>query len=189
MTGPRKPRPTATAARRTAALVNIKKAWAAQRTYPRCNAIRRSDGGRCENLGTGAGGRCKYHGGATPKGKDWHKVQLTNPAGSVELSIKKQKEVARRRARQAARVAAMTPEERARYDAWHEARKPGGPEVRKAAAQAREVRAMLAARANAAPVETPEAKALREAIEALESQLEALKKPPARGPDTVDPFS
>jgi hypothetical protein len=101
---------------------------------------------------------------------------------------RKLKDVERRRAKQAARVAAMSPEERARYDAWHAAHKPGGREVRQAAREAREFRDMLAERASAAHVESPEAKALREAIEALERQAEALK-PPGTGPVIEDPFS
>ena len=187
MTGGGKTRARNSAAKRTAALVNLRKAHHAQRTYPLCNAKRR-DGGRCENLGTGTGGRCRLHGGATPTGKDWHKVQLSNPGNSPKKLDRKLKDVARRRAKQAARVAAMTREQRAKYDAWHAARKPGGAEVRRAATEAREFRDMLAERASAAPVETPEAKAIREAIEALERKAEALKRP-EDGPEQEDVFS
>lgn len=187
MMGGVKKRTRTSAVKRTSAQTNIRKAHEAQRTYPLCNAKRR-DGGRCGNLGTGTGGRCRLHGGATPTGKDWHKVQLSNPGNSPKKLDRKLKDVARRRAKQAARVAAMTPEERARYDAWHAARKPGGPEVRCAAAEVREFRDMLTERASAAPVETPEALAIREAIEALERQAEALKRPEV-GPAIEDPFS
>lgn len=187
MTGRGKTRAQNSAAKRTAALGNLRKAHHAQRTYPLCNAKRR-DGGRCGNLGTGTGGRCRLHGGATPTGKDWHRVQLTNPGNCPKKLERKLKDVARRRAKQAARVAAMTPEQRARYDAWHAARKPGGAEVRRAAAQVREFRDMLAERASAPLVETPEAKAIREAISALERRAEELKRPKA-GPDAEDVFS
>jgi hypothetical protein len=188
MTGGGKTHARDSAAKRAAAWGNLRKAHEAQRSYPLCNAKRR-DGGRCENLGTGTGGRCRLHGGATPTGKDWHKVQLTNPGKSPEKLERKLRDVARRRAKQAARVAAMTPEQRARYDAWHAARRPGGPEVRRAAREAREFRDMLAERASAAPVETPEARAIREAIEALERRTAALKQPPGNGPVIEDPFS
>lgn len=174
------------AAKHTAALANLKHAMKARETLPRCGAKRRTDGGPCAGTAM-SNGRCYLHGGSTPGGKDFHKVQF--PKGRSEKWIRKKlKELRRRQARQAARVDAMTPEERVRFEAWHAAHKPGGPEVRKAVAQAREVRAILLSRASAAPVETPEAQALREAIEALELQLEALQKPPARGPAPENPF-
>ena len=173
--------------KRAAARENIKKAHVAQRTYPLCNAKRR-DGGRCGNLGTGTGGRCRLHGGATPTGKDWHRVQLTNAGKSVGRMDRKLKDIERRRARQAARVAAMTPEERAKHDNWHATHKPGGEDVRRAARQAREVRTMLSGLASAPPVETPEVRAIREAIQDLECQAANLK-PPVTGPVTEDPFS
>jgi hypothetical protein len=187
MTVGKKTRARNSAAKQAAAWGNLQKAHEAQRTYPLCNAKRR-DGGRCGNLGTGTGGRCRLHGGATPTGKDWHRVQLTNASNSPEKLDRKLKDVERRRAKQAARVAAMTPEERAKYDAWHAAHKPGGPGVRRAAREAREFRDMQAERASAAPVESPEAKALREAIEALERRSAALKLPKP-GPDAEDVFS
>lgn len=178
---------TFSAAKHTAALSNLKLAMKARETLPRCGAKRRTDGSPCAGTAM-SNGRCYLHGGATPGGKDFHKVQF--PKGRSEKWLRKKlKDLKRRYVRQAARVEAMTPEELARFDAWHAARKPGGPEVRRAAAQAREVRAMLAERASAAPVETPEAQALLEAIEALERQLEDLQKPPAQGPAPEDPFA
>lgn len=174
------------AARATAARENLKLAMKARQTLPRCGAKRRTDGGVCAAIAMG-NGRCYLHGGSTPSGKDWHRTQLTNRSKSTKKLDRKLKDVERRRAKQAARVAAMTLEERARYDAWHAARKPGGPEVRRAAAEAREFRDMLAARARAPLVETPEAKAIREAIEALERQAEELKRPKS-GPAIEDPF-
>ncbi|MDP3262445.1 MAG: hypothetical protein U1E06_07910 [Tabrizicola sp.] len=159
----------------------------ARQTLPRCGAKRRSDGGACAAIAM-SNGRCYLHGGSTPSGKDWHRTQLKNRSKSTKKLDRKLKDLARRRAKQAARVAAMTPEERARYDAWHAARKPGGPEVRRVAAETREFRDMLAERANATPVETAVAKAIREAIEALERRAARLK-PPKAGPDAEDVFS
>lgn len=175
-------------ARSTAARANLKLAMKARETLPRCGAKRRTDGGVCAAIAM-SNGRCYLHGGSTPSGKDWHRVQLTNRSKSTKKLDRKLKALERRRAKQAARVAAMTPEERARYDAWHAARKPGGPEIRRAAADVREFRDMLAERAIAAPAETPEAKAIREAIEALERQAAALNQPAGIGPLTPDPFS
>lgn len=175
------------AARATAARENLKLAMKARQTLPRCGAKRRTDGGVCAAIAM-ANGRCYLHGGSSPSGRDWHRVQLTNRSKSTKKIDRKLKDLARRRAKQAARVEAMTPEQRARYDAWHAARKAGGPEVRRAAAQVREFRDMLSARASAAPVETSEAKAIREAIEALERRAEELKRPKT-GPAIEDPFS
>lgn len=175
------------AARATAARENLKLAMKARQTLPRCGAKRRTDGGVCAAIAM-SNGRCFLHGGSTPSGKDWHRTQLANRSKSSKKLERKLRDLERRRAKQAARVAAMTPDERARYDAWHAARKPGAPEVRRAAAQARDFRDMLAERASASPVETPEAKAIREAIEALERRAEELKRPKS-GPDAEDVFS
>ena len=187
MTGRDKPREPMSAAKRAAVMENIKKAHKAQRTYPLCNAIRRTDGGRCGNLGL-ENGRCRLHGGRTPKGKDWHKVNFTNPGGSVDKIPKKQADVKRRRALQSARRAAMTPEQRERHDAWHMTHKPGGVDVRRAARHATELREMLSKRADGPLVETTEAKAIQDAIDSLQRQAVELSQP-TPGPDPEDVFS
>ena len=159
------------AAHLAAAWDNLSKAWKAQAELPKCGAKRRSDGGTCRNPAL-PNGRCRFHGGRTPKGKDWHKVQLVNPARSIELLEKKQAEVARRRARQEERRKAMTPEERAAHDEWHRTHRPASPAEREKARRDREARELLAGALGAAqePQEgAGEAAAIGEQIARLEA--------------------
>lgn len=103
---------------------NLALAWEAQRTLPRCGAKRRTTGEPCRNLAL-PNGKCRLHGGRTPKGNDWHKAQLVNPGASLRRLEKKERELEKRRAKLEARIAAMTPDELARYQAWHAARAAG----------------------------------------------------------------
>jgi hypothetical protein len=171
-----KPKRSITPAQRAALLDNLSMAHEAQRTRPRCGAQRRSADGTCRNLAL-ANGRCRLHGGRTPKGTDWHKVQLANPGRSIERLVEKEAEVEARRARQEARRAAMSPEERAAHDAWHRARRPGSPGERQKARDARAAKEWLQetlGRAMSASPPPGEASALSEAIRALEEAQRAL---------------
>lgn len=118
------------------------RAWNAQRPYlPKCGAKKR-DGGECRNLPL-ENGRCRLHGGRVPKGDQWHR--LTYPSGETPAAEtkfrKKQHDHARHAAKRAERYAAMSPEERARHDAWQQQHKPG-PGKRRAAARARTAQAL-----------------------------------------------
>jgi len=92
-----------------------------------------------------ANGRCRYHGGRTPSGKQWHKEQLPTRPGprDVEKLDKKLSELQRRRKRRAARVEEMTPPERERYEAWQRSHKPGGPAARERNRQDRAARKLI----------------------------------------------
>lgn len=103
---------------------------------PRCGARSRSTGEPCKRPAM-ANGRCANHGGLVPKGDQWHVVQLTNGSGSAEKLNRKLRDLARRRAKQQKRLAAMSPERRAKYDAWHAARPLGGGAQRERARQER----------------------------------------------------
>lgn len=96
------------------------------RKAPRCGATRKRDGAPCCNAGM-KNGRCGIHGGKTPSGRQWHVVQFpdcSTPAGEAKFNrkLRDRERIARKRA---ARLAAMTPEQRARHDAWHQTHKPG----------------------------------------------------------------
>jgi hypothetical protein len=79
-------------------------------------------------------GRCDRHGGKTPSGRQWHVVQYSDcstPAGEAKFNrkLRTQQRYAEQRA---ARLAAMTPEQRAKYDAWHRSHAPGAAATRNA---------------------------------------------------------
>lgn len=109
----------------------------------RCGARRKADGRPCENFAM-ENGRCRLHGGLTPKGKDWHKVQWPRRGAPMAKLEKKLREIERRQAKRRAQVAAMSPEERARYEAWQRTHKPGGVSNRHKARLDRDAQATLA---------------------------------------------
>ncbi|MER8536059.1 hypothetical protein NKH61_24535 [Mesorhizobium sp. M1005] len=121
-------------------------------------------------------GKCFIHGGRTPRGEHWHRTQW--PDGKSPDAEKKLRrklaEGARAAKKRDARLAAMSPEERKRHEAWQDARKPGSAAARQRTRsermQAAEVRAMLSA-PRAAP--TGEASELEGQIAALRAELEA----------------
>ena len=124
-------------------LEGLRKANALWRERPRCGANAKHSGEPCQKPAL-ANGRCRYHGGAVPKGREWHKVQLANASKSDEKLAKKLRELERRRKQIAQRVAAMTDQERERYAAWHASHHPGGPTARHRARANREARDFLA---------------------------------------------
>ncbi|BDA86371.1 hypothetical protein Sa4125_39130 [Aureimonas sp. SA4125] len=98
---------------------------------PKCGAKTRVTGEPCRNPPK-ANGRCRLHGGSTPKAKDWHKPRWPDrdSPGAMDKLAAKLKDLERAAEKRAARLAAMSPDERARHDAWHAARKPGSPAER-----------------------------------------------------------
>ncbi len=110
---------------------------------PKCGARRKHDGAPCTQPVAEEGKRCRYHGGRTPKGADWHKPQFPQRGAPIEKLGRKLADLERRRAAQAARRRAMTPDEKARYDAWHATHASGGPARRKRRADALAARALI----------------------------------------------
>lgn len=98
---------------------------------PRCDAIRKRDGERCENIAS-PNGKCRVHGGATPRGDEWHKPQW--PSGSRPDWQKKLHEklarLDRNRRRLERRLAKMSDDERKGYERWQRDHKPGPPAER-----------------------------------------------------------
>lgn len=171
----RGPRATLKAASLAAGLANLVRFNATRHLRPTCAAVRRTTGEPCRNLPL-ENGRCRFHGGAVPRGENWHKVQLTNAAGSVAKLDKKLAEVRLRERRRAARVAAMTPEERERHDRWHAARKPGSKDARAAAKQARRNSAELMDSMRQVPrAPTPELMTLDRMLDEARKRLELMK--------------
>lgn len=141
---------------------------------PKCGARKRSDGEPCRNPGIEPSGRCRFHGGKTPRGKEWHRVtkrETTSDKGAAIDSRKLQNKIKAAAAR-ARRLAAMTPEEREAHRHWQAAHKPGPPgaraRMREERRQARSIAAFLAQEKTTAI--DPEAAELRAMIEDLERQ-------------------
>lgn len=104
---------------------------AQRKAGPKCGAKKRSTGEPCRNPPK-ANGRCRLHGGSTPKEKGWHKPRWPdkNSPLAMDKAAAKIRDRERAAKKRAARLAAMTPDERARHDAWHRARRPGSPAAR-----------------------------------------------------------
>jgi len=147
--------------RRIAATASI----AARAEMSKCGARTRS-GGRCQKPGM-ANGRCDRHGGKTPSGAQWHRPVLS--ADPVRRA-RKLKTLERRRTQLAARVAAMTPEERERYERRRTAARPGTPAQRAQRRQDRSARKGLQQPAATVEEVTPEIAALDALIAELERQ-------------------
>jgi hypothetical protein len=108
--------------------------WNAERArLPRCEAIRKSSGGgKCRQWPM-PNGRCYWHGGATPRADQYHHMQV--PATVEKLDAKLHTNQ-RKNKRRAAWLAAMTPERRAKFDAWHRSH-PSGSQAARSAERAR----------------------------------------------------
>lgn len=111
-------------------------------TQERCGAKRKRDGKPCEGIAM-PNGRCRVHGGATPSGDQWHRMQFPTKdrPGALQKWERKRRDHERARLKRERRLAAMTPEERAKHEAWQRAHKPGSVHER---AQKRADRKMAA---------------------------------------------
>lgn len=104
-----------------------------------CGARASSTGEPCRNVPLKGRTRCKFHGGATPRGPGpigWHTPAFPGgmPTGKPRSDAFKQ----RRRMKAIARIEDMTPEQRARYEAWQASHVPGSPAKRQRRRQDRE---------------------------------------------------
>ena len=127
----------------------------------------------CQNLALAGHDRCRIHGGATPKTDQWGLVQWPNgKAPDAETRLRaKLKRIERTRKEKAKRLAAMSPEERQRYDERAKTHAPG-PAAERARRRddrkrAAEIRASLV-KPNERPV-TPELATLQAQAAALEA--------------------
>lgn len=154
--------------------------WNAKRDLmPRCDVVRKSDGGRCRQWPT-PNGRCYWHGGRTGRGDSWHLPQYADcstPAGEAKFS-RKLRDRKRYADKRAVRLAAMTPEQRAKHDAWHRAHTPGAAALRRAnrerARQSAEA-ARLIAPAPRQRLSDPESIRIETALAAARGKLASLE--------------
>ncbi|MFG1278329.1 hypothetical protein [Xanthobacter autotrophicus] len=149
-----------------------------RRFGPKCGARTKWDGHPCQNHAM-ANGRCFRHGGRTPSGDAWHQTAWPDPASpNAEAKLhRKLRDSERRAKKRAARLAKMTPEERAAHEAWHRARKPGSAAQRAAAKRERQdAEAFREAIEAPPPPLSPERAMLRRRIEELQAKLAEIRK-------------
>lgn len=141
----------------------------------KCGAKAKTTGEPCRQVAM-ANGRCVYHGGGTPsshtRSGGWHRPRWPKadaPGAEAKLE-RKLRDLDRAARRRAERLAAMSDEERQRYERWHAVRQPGSSARRAAARLKRKQKAELAA-ALAAPSSprSPE-------LEALDTLLDKAKR-------------
>ena len=136
---------------------------------PRCGAKRKHDGQPCQQIAM-ENGRCCYHGGRTPKRDGWHRPRWPNgdaPDGEEKLR-RKLKAAEHAAARRAAKLAAMTPDERERHEQWQRAHRPGSAISRAASRRSRAQATETAALMSAGPATSPAVAAIARLIEDLE---------------------
>jgi hypothetical protein len=161
---------------RNSAKTNLAKFKAA----PRCGAARKRDGKKpCRNPAM-KNGRCGLHGGRTPRGRQWHVVQLpdcSTPAGEAKFN-RKLRDQKRYAVKRAARLAVMTIEQLAAHAAWHRSHAPCAAATRNAererARQNAETR-LLVTREPSQRVSDPETARIEIALAAAKARLAILE--------------
>jgi hypothetical protein len=119
------------------------KALAVIATLPKCSARSKTTGERCRQIAL-ENGKCHYHGGSTPKGRDWHRVQLPKPGASPKQQQRALEKIKRRQKQAAMRRTKARVEDRP-SSAHQRAMRPGTPAERAMRRQDREASALLAA--------------------------------------------
>ena len=121
---------------RAAARRGLERSLETRAAAKRCGAKAKSTGEPCRAPAL-SNGRCVAHGGKTPRGDEWHRVQIDRaktPTALAKLDRKLAKRDAETKARQR-RLEQMKPDERERWDRWQSTHRPG-PAGKRAAARA-----------------------------------------------------
>lgn len=142
---------------------------------PRCGARRKYDGAPCQNPAMD-NGRCTKHGGRTGSGDNFHVRQWPNPK-APDANARLNRKLARaerEEKRRQKKLAAMNPEERAAYERWRRAHKPGAAVERERARIERRHAQDLRERFERMCAEDQERKPSPEAA-ALEQELSELR--------------
>lgn len=150
---------------------------------PKCRAKAKTTGEQCRQFPM-ENGLCYYHGGRTPKGKDWHRPQWPKKSSpdAERKMVAHLRDLERREKQRLKRLARMTAEERASYDKWHRDRPLGTPGHRAAQRLARQQNAEMRARLAKAPAERPadpELAAIQDRIAELRALMAAQERPQA----------
>ena len=122
-----------------------------------------------------AGKRCRYHGGATPKGKDWHRRQFPKKGAPISKLQKKLCELKARDRKAEERLANMTPEELEQYEARSKVVRPGTPAERQSARDSRNAQKLIADLHNKEKPASDEISDLGAQIQTLEDQAKQLR--------------
>ena len=168
------------------ALAALARYNASKADRPKCGAKRRNGAGICASPAL-ANGRCRWHGGRTPSGDDWHKARWPKASDPREASkfAAKIRALEKRAKARAARLAQMTPEEIAAYRKWH-AERPVGPAARRAEMKAQSAAASrLFERTAPTPDADPEYLAICARIKELKSKLAEINR---EGPTAPFPY-
>jgi len=149
---------------------------------PRCSAKAKSTGDQC-GLPAMANGKCWCHGGKTPSGKNWHVTQWPKGKAPDAESKLNRKLKAQQRAtkKRAARIAAMSAEERQQHEEWQRSHRPG-PKARR-----RERQQNLALAREIAETLSHPPEASTEVVE-LKRQIEVLREFIRKHEQPVDIF-
>ena len=140
---------------------------------PVCGARTKKTGEPCQQQAM-KNGRCRVHGGLTPRGDQWHVVQWpSRDSRRPEKKLLAKLEILKRRQEaRDARLAAMTPEERAKHEKWHRRHRAGSAAARRA--QCDELRQNAETVARLAALDTPRPKSPgAQALADLAAWLEA----------------
>ena len=159
-------------------------------TLPKCGALARHTGQPCRNIAL-ANGRCRYHGGRTPSGDQWHKTQWPSRqhVRAEQHYAQKLKRLERARTEKELRLAQMTEADRESYALWQATHRAGLKSERartgKAHRYAREASDLL----RSLPTEPFDGAADLEAlIVKLEAQLSKLPRGVAPSEAQIDIF-
>lgn len=160
---------------------------------PKCGAKAKSHGGPCGQIAM-ANGRCYIHGGRVPSGDGYHLPVWPNgkAPGAIKKLNRKLNDLQRAAAKQAKRVSAMTPAERAAYEQWKKTHKPGSAVARTRARRerqdAKDMRAMIEAiESRPKPAPTTEAAELDRFIADLKAARDQLLAPQTAQVEYTDP--
>lgn len=142
-----------------------------------CGAQCRGQPGKfCQRIPVKGRERCELHGGKTPRGKEWHRQQ--RPDGSRKSdewrAVNKLKTIEIRRKELAARLAAMTEEEREAYERYSRAARPGTLAEREDRKRNRRLKKEWANGAGDPPPLSTEAQEIQDQIDRLEAFLISL---------------
>lgn len=107
--------------------LGLKRARETLDAMPKCGARSKQTGEPCKQPVKEAGKRCHFHGGATPKGRDWHRRQYPGPMAAPSRLNKKLLTLEVRDRKAALRRSNMTPEEREKHEKRREFAMPGTP--------------------------------------------------------------
>lgn len=157
----------------------LRRYHARRHTNPICGARAKTTGKPCQ-MPPMENGRCRLHGGLTPKGDDWHRVRKQSPSKRAAAKLQAKLETRERRAKErAARLASMSPEERAAYDKWVREHPPGPAAARAAKKRTRQdaeaVRKLLDQSQGSKRPDDPELVAITERIAELRARKAALE--------------